>query len=283
MKPLTHRHQSLLGTAAPVPTRSTHGDGRRRFLDLLLAGAAAAALAEWADLGPGYVLASLSVLPTIAAFAALGLKHHLPHRAFGPADSITLARTGLTNLIAGLAVHAGTHPPLGGWLLVSAGLAALVLDGIDDWSARRARIASAFGARFDMEVDALLILTLSFLLYHSGKMGPWVLGIGLMRYAFVTVSARWRWLANPLPPSGRRCAVCALQILLLLASLSPLVSGAAAAVLCALAPAALLASFGADVAWLARNADRSARDGEKATRSACPVASTTAGSATRCR
>jgi multidrug efflux pump subunit AcrA (membrane-fusion protein) len=38
-----------------------------------------------------------------------------------------------------------------------------MLDGVDGWLARRHEIASRFGARFDMEVDALLILALSVL------------------------------------------------------------------------------------------------------------------------
>ena len=38
---------------------------------------------------------------------------------------------------------------------------ALALDGVDGWWARRTGTCSAFGARFDMEVDAFLILVLS--------------------------------------------------------------------------------------------------------------------------
>ena len=38
---------------------------------------------------------------------------------------------------------------------------ALILDGVDGKVARRTRNASAFGARFDMEVDAFLILVFS--------------------------------------------------------------------------------------------------------------------------
>ena len=38
---------------------------------------------------------------------------------------------------------------------------ALALDGVDGWVARRTRTVSALGARFDMEVDAFLVLMLS--------------------------------------------------------------------------------------------------------------------------
>ena len=38
---------------------------------------------------------------------------------------------------------------------------ALALDGVDGQVARRTRTVSALGARFDMEVDAFLVLVLS--------------------------------------------------------------------------------------------------------------------------
>ena len=43
------------------------------------------------------------------------------------------------------------------------------LDGVDGWLARRSGIASAFGARFDMEIDALLILVLAVLAWRSAR------------------------------------------------------------------------------------------------------------------
>ena len=49
----------------------------------------------------------------------------------------------------------------------------------------RSNEASSFGARFDMETDALLILVLAALVWQHGKAGPWILAAGLMRYAFV--------------------------------------------------------------------------------------------------
>ena len=65
-----------------------------------------------------------------------------------------------------------------------------LLDGVDGWLARRHRIASAFGARFDMEIDALLILALSVLAWRHEKAGAWVVASGLLRYAFVAAGAR---------------------------------------------------------------------------------------------
>ena len=61
----------------------------------------------------------------------------------------------------------------------------VMLDGADGWLARRSGIASEFGARFDMEVDALLIMALAMLAWQHGKAGGWVLLSGLLRYVFV--------------------------------------------------------------------------------------------------
>ena len=53
---------------------------------------------------------------------------------------------------------------------------ALLLDWVDGQVARRTHTESAFGARFDMEVDAFLILVLS--VYVASTTGWWVLIIG---------------------------------------------------------------------------------------------------------
>ena len=55
---------------------------------------------------------------------------------------------------------------------------AAILDLADGWVARRTGTATAVGARFDMEVDALLILVLSALVWRYGVTGPWVLPPG---------------------------------------------------------------------------------------------------------
>ena len=62
-------------------------------------------------------------------------------------------------------------------------------------------MASAFGARFDMETDALLIQVLAILAWQYGKAGPWVLVSGLLRYLFVAAGWVWPWMREPLFPS----------------------------------------------------------------------------------
>ena len=99
-------------------------------------------------------------------------------RRFGPADRVTLARAVLACAVAGLAAAAALGGPeahavegaLG--LLVGLASVALVLDAVDGWVARRTGTVSAFGARFDLEVDAFLIAVLS--LHVAREVGWWV-------------------------------------------------------------------------------------------------------------
>src|SRR5262249_58466408 len=83
-------------------------------------------------------------------------------------------------------------------ILVAISTVALVLDAVDGRVARRTDTTSAFGARFDMEVDAFLIMVLS--VYVAREWGWWVLAFGLARYVFVAAGWVLPWLRGPLPP-----------------------------------------------------------------------------------
>jgi phosphatidylglycerophosphate synthase len=67
-------------------------------------------------------------------------------------------------------------------LVVALAVPALLLDAADGWVARRTNSASELGARFDMEVDAFLLLVLG--TYVSQTLGVWVLAIGAMIVLF---------------------------------------------------------------------------------------------------
>ncbi len=72
-------------------------------------------------------------------------------------------------------------PPLALGLLA---LMVLCLDGLDGFLARKYQTSSVFGEYLDMETDAFYVLCLSVLLYELQYFGIWVLGIGLLRYAY---------------------------------------------------------------------------------------------------
>jgi phosphatidylglycerophosphate synthase len=177
---------------------------------------------------------------------------HAAAPTFGAANAVTLAR-GV--LVLDLLALLGTPPSaILDWSIVLLALLALVLDGVDGRVARHRGETSAFGARFDMETDALLILVLAALAWNHGKAGSWILLAGLVRYLFVAAGLVLPWLAAPLPPSRRRQTVCVVQIASLILCLVPFVSWPMSAAIGLTGLAALLGSFAADVAWLARRA-----------------------------
>ena len=223
----------------------------------LLLGLAAAALGAWAGLGARYVLVALTLFGLAATVLWRGLPWH-PHARFGPANRVTLGRLAAVALFAALSVEMAVQPLADptrvAWSLVVLATLAAVVDAADGPLARASGLASAFGARFDMETDALLILVLCLLIVQFGKAGPWVLAAGLMRYAFVAAAAlpRWRWLNGPLPPSLRRKAVCVGLIVVLIVCLGPVIPGGMSAALAAAGVAAVAWSFAVDIVWLAR-------------------------------
>lgn len=202
--------------------------------------------------------AKLVDLPHQAIWAAAGvllvacaaILHQWPdlRRPLGPANRVTLGRAVLVALVAGTLAAPAWVQQHATWVAAVAALA-LALDGVDGWVARRWRCSSAFGARFDMELDAFLILVLCVHLLAMEKAGSWVLAIGAMRYAFVAAMRVWRWLDGPLPESRRRKLVCVWQVVSLLLCLLPAVEAQVAVPLLALALGLLTGSFAADVRW----------------------------------
>jgi phosphatidylglycerophosphate synthase len=177
----------------------------------------------------------------------------LPFPALGAANRVTLMRATLALPVAALALPPALGEGFGAteyWWIVGLSSLALGLDGLDGRIARSRGGESTMGARFDMELDAFLLLTLSVLLWQSGKTGPWVIGIGALRYVFVGVGWVVPALRGALPYSERRRFVCALQGVVLVVALAPVTSSAPAAVLAAGALGLLVYSFAVDVRWL---------------------------------
>ncbi|CAM3793313.1 CDP-alcohol phosphatidyltransferase family protein [Kibdelosporangium persicum] len=168
----------------------------------------------------------------------------------GAANRVTLARAALVGSVTALVVDSFWRPvPL--LLLAVIATVALVGDAIDGQIARRTGSATPLGARFDMEVDAFLILILSVFVAHS--LGPWVLLIGAMRYVFVAASWALPWLNKALPHSMARKTVAAMQGIILVAAASGLFPVWTSSLITAVALGALLWSFSRDVRWLYRS------------------------------
>jgi phosphatidylglycerophosphate synthase len=175
---------------------------------------------------------------------------HHPHPRFGAANLVTTSRLMLVALVAGLALE--TPSARLAWFVVALAAVGAALDGMDGWLARRSGLSSVLGARFDMETDAFLILLLSFTVWRHGKAGVWVLGCGLMRYAFVAAGWRLPWLAGPLTPTVRGKVVAVVQLAALGLALTPPITPPISTIVAAVALAALAWSFGVDVGRLRR-------------------------------
>ncbi len=166
----------------------------------------------------------------------------------GPADRITLLRAVVTGWVVGFVgepVAAGLAQAL--WF--GAGLA-FALDAIDGQVARQTRTASPFGARLDMELDGLFVLGLGLLLVWLGRVGPWILLAGALRYLFVLGMAVFPWMRRPLPPRPRRAWVCGVQLTTAIFALLPWPAPWVAPLLAGFGLVALVGSFAVDLRWL---------------------------------
>lgn len=137
-----------------------------------------------------------------------------------PANAVTSVR-----LVVAIGLLAALVRPAPGQELAAALFAAAVLgevtDFLDGLVARHSG-ATAFGARLDMETDALFILALSLVAHSWYGVPVWVLGAGLIRYA---AAVPFLFLPEPsFPRTFSRYAktACAAAVILLLASIVPL-------------------------------------------------------------
>ena len=186
-----------------------------------------------------------------AVAVAIALADGHPFPTLGPANVVTTIRLALLASIAGLIGEPVT--PRVAWVALGLAVAFTVLDGVDGWLARRSGVASPFGARYDMETDALFILVLSLLVWRHGKAGAWVLVGGLLRYAFV--AARWflPWMGGALTPTLRGKAAAAGQMAGLAVAVAPVVRWPVSALAVGTTLGVLLWSFAQDVGRLWRS------------------------------
>lgn len=196
----------------------------------------------------GWVVGIACAVITIAALARALANHGID--GIGPADQVTLLRATLACAVAALTADSFLRP-ISVLALVALTVLALVLDAVDGWVARRTGTASALGARFDMEIDAFLILVLS--VYVARSTGPWVLAIGVARYVFVAAGWLLPWLRASAPPLFWGKVVAATQgIVLTFAAADVLPRHVLEAAL--VASLVLLAqSFGRELWWLWRH------------------------------
>ncbi|MBX6356749.1 MAG: CDP-alcohol phosphatidyltransferase family protein [Micromonosporaceae bacterium] len=225
-----------------------------------------AALAVAAGLGPAGWLVGLGYGIVTCAVLTRGL-HRCGATALGPADRVTLARAVLVGGVTALVADSLSRDiPVR--ILVALAAVALVLDAVDGKVARRTGTCSPFGARFDMEVDAFLILVLS--AYLARPFGAWVLAIGGMRYAFLVAGWALPWMRAQLPPRYWRKVVAATQGIVLTVAAAGVLPWPLMATVLVGALALLVESFGHDVGWLWRQRRPAALPQPRATTARVP-------------
>jgi phosphatidylglycerophosphate synthase len=118
---------------------------------------------------------------SLAIFAANHRGRFTPRGPFGVANAITALRIGLVIALSAV----GRLGPFASLIV----LCSFALDGLDGAVARRRGDDSAFGAAFDMETDALLVLVAGLVLALRGSLGAFIIVPGLLRYAYAAAVA----------------------------------------------------------------------------------------------
>lgn len=209
-----------------------------------------ATLATYVQLGRAGWLCGLAY--AVGTWVVLGRalrRSGLP--ALGPANAVTLFRATLVGGVLALVADA-VRGPVPTTVLVGLAAVALALDGVDGQVARRTRSTTRLGARFDMEIDALLIMVLS--IFVALSYGWWVLAIGALRYVFVAAAWVLPWLAANLPERFSRKVVAAVQGVALAVASAGALPRPPTFALVVFALAALCWSFGLDIRrlWVTR-------------------------------
>ena len=168
-----------------------------------------------------------------------------------PANGVTAVRALLVAVMVVLVGRPATSRIAAAALALA--IASAVLDGVDGWLARRTGTETAFGARFDMETDALMILVLSVLVWHHDKAGVWVLAGGLMRYLFGAAAWMLPWMNRPLAPTRRARGGKVVHDVGLCVAIAPIVPWPLSAIAAGATTLALTWSFAVDVRRLWRS------------------------------
>ena len=191
--------------------------------------------------GPWGWLAGMVFGTVMSVALAVGLAR-TGARSLGPANLVTLGRAALTGGVTALVVE-----DRGAALVVAVASVALAMDFVDGQVARRTDTATRLGARFDMEIDAFLLLVLS--VYVAMSLGWWVVAVGAWRYLYIGAGRVVAWLRRPLPQRWFRKTVAAVQGVVLVVAASGLLPHAPAVAVVATSLTLLTVSFARDIAW----------------------------------
>lgn len=153
------------------------------LIAFVLAGLFAAAF----RLGFAPPLISLGLVLALVGGVALATDQLRASAAAG--TRLTLAHMGLVCLLGGVAAAPpADFPPLMLWSLTAMSAAAVAILFVEAWIAEKIDAAGSFSRRLGREAYGLLILSLTLLLWRSGKVGSWVVAAGLVHYAVLLLA-----------------------------------------------------------------------------------------------
>ena len=243
---------AMVAVAPPPARMPLPGNVVRLSIGVACLLALLAVLTLTVGLGAAAWLVALGCTATLTTLVGLALARDR-HHDLGPADLVTLSRALMTCAAAALTVELVLGRPVTPALLAIS-VPALALDAVDGPVARRTGTVTAFGARFDGEVDAFLILVLS--VAAAPTVGWWVVAAGLARYLFAVAGWCLPWMRARLEFRYWRKVVTATVGVALTVVVADVLPAALTTAVALVGLGLLAESFGRDVWWLWRHRER---------------------------
>ncbi len=210
----------------------------------------------WAGGPPAIVLATVGAVLALESILVFGLlAGGSPERDSAPAPApepvslatwITVSRGAAIAVLAGFVVTAPTAAGANVWLPAALFAVAAALDAVDGAVARATGRVTDFGARLDVEMDALVVLVGALVGVREGSLPALFLAVAGARYLFV--AGRWwrRRRGRPvfeLPPNRLRRPLGALAMLAVWLALLPVPGDAVSSAFAAAVAVPFLANF----------------------------------------
>lgn len=160
---------------------------------------------------------------------------------------LTLAHMGMVCLLGGIAaVPPAEFPPLMAWSLTAIAAAAAGILVVEAWITEKIDAAGPFSRHLGREAHGLLVLSVTVLLWRSGKVDGWVVAAGAVHYASLVLSLALPALRQDSPVLWRPYVRFAMAAALILA-LTPIVPPGIATGLGAAALGLALAGAATDI------------------------------------
>lgn len=207
------RHGTGIGQGAPEPALTLAHLPIAVVMTAVLAGLYAAAF----RLGLAAPLISLALLAVLVGASALATRQRRLSTIAG--TRLILAALMLVCLLAGVAAASpDSFPELMQWSLAAMIAAAGAIIAVENWITEKIGATGPFSRRLARETGGLLYLAAALLLWHSGKVGAWIIVAGAAHYLILVASLVWPALRGGAPDARQTligfAAVVALAIAL---------------------------------------------------------------------